>query len=82
MVRLLNLSKNIYTAGGYMAGTIVFRGKYVAILKNGIKVNGNWLNSLDKSLERMPWVVASDTRYKCSFDYSRFKISVVADLIM
>jgi len=71
-VKLLRLSRNIYTAGGYMAGVLIARGKYVAILNNDVEVDGNWLKPLVEALERMPWAAAADAKYKSFFDRHRF----------
>jgi GT2 family glycosyltransferase len=70
-VKIVRLSKNIYTAGGYMAGAIVAKGKYVAILNNDIEVDENWLTPLVEVLEKMPWVAAADAKYRNFYDRSR-----------
>lgn len=77
-VRLLRLNRNIYTAGGYMAGVLVAKGKYVAILNNDVEVDKNWLKPLVDSLEKMPWVAAVDAKYKNFFDRDRFDDSAAA----
>jgi GT2 family glycosyltransferase len=64
MVKIIRLKKNIYTAGGYMAGVLAARGKYVAILNNDIEVDEKWLIPLVEALERMPWVAAADAKYR------------------
>ena len=71
-VKLVKLRRNIYTAGGYMAGVLRARGKYVAILNNDVEVDRNWLKPLVNLLERMPWVAAADAKYKNFYDRSRF----------
>ncbi len=77
-VKIVRLSKNIYTCGGYMAGVLVARGKYVAILNNDIEVDENWLMPLVEALERMPWVAAADAKYRNFFARDRFDDSAAA----
>jgi len=72
MVKIVRLSKNIYATGGFMAGAIVARGRYVALLNNDIEVDENWLMPLIEVLERMPWVVAADAKYRNFYDRTRF----------
>ncbi|MBS7649588.1 MAG: glycosyltransferase [Candidatus Bathyarchaeia archaeon] len=78
MVRLLRLSRNIYTTGGYMAGVLVAKGRYVAILNNDVEVDSNWLKPLVNSLEKMPWVAAADAKYRSFYDRDRFENSAAA----
>ncbi|MEM0262219.1 MAG: glycosyltransferase family 2 protein [Nitrososphaerota archaeon] len=77
-LKLLRLSRNIYTVGGYMAGVLIARGKYVAILNNDVEVNGNWLKPLVEALERIPWAAAADAKYKSFFDRNRFDDTAAA----
>jgi len=77
-VKIVRLSRNIYTCGGYMAGVLASRGKYVAILNNDIEVDENWLTSLVEVLEKMPWVVAADAKYKNFYHRDRFDDSAAA----
>jgi len=77
-LKLLRLSRNIYTAGGYMAGGLIARGKYVAILNNDVEDDGNWLKPIDEALERIPWAAAADAKYKSFFDRHRFDDSAAA----
>jgi len=71
-VKILRLEKNIYTAGGYMAGVLIARGKYVAVLNNDIEVDEKWLKFLVEALERMPWVAAADAKYKDFYQRNKF----------
>jgi len=77
-VKIVRLSRNIYTAGGYMAGVLVAKGKYVAILNNDIEVDENWLKPLVEVLERMPWVAAADAKYRNFYQRDRFDDSAAA----
>lgn len=77
-VKLLRLSRNIYTAGGYMAGVLVARGKYVAILNNDVEVDRSWLKFLVSMLEKMPCVAAADAKYRSFFDRRRFDDTAAA----
>ena len=71
-VKILRLEKNIYTAGGYMAGVLIASGKYVAVLNNDIEVDEKWLKPLVEALERMPWVAAADAKYKDFYQRNKF----------
>jgi len=77
-VKIVRLNKNIYAAGGYMAGVLVARGKYVAILNNDVEVDEKWLRFLVEALEKMPWVVAADAKYKDFYQRNRFDNSAAA----
>ncbi len=77
-VKLLRLSRNIYTAGGYMAGVLIAKGKYVAILNNDVEVDRNWLKPLVEALEKIPWAAAADAKYKNFFDRRRFDDTAAA----
>jgi len=71
-VKLVRLSRNTYTSGGYMAGVLVARGKYVAILNNDMEVDENWLTPLVEALEKFPWIAAADSKYKNFYQRDRF----------
>jgi GT2 family glycosyltransferase len=77
-VKIVRLSKNTYTAGGYMAGVLFARGKYVAILNNDVEVDENWLVPLVGALEKIPWLAAADAKYKSFYDRDRFDDSAAA----
>ena len=77
-VKIVRLSKNTYTSGGYMAGVLVAKGKYVAILNNDIEVDENWLTPLVEALEKFPWVAAADSKYKNFYQRDRFDNSAAA----
>jgi GT2 family glycosyltransferase len=77
-VKIVRLNRNFYTAGGYMAGVLVARGKYVAILNNDVEVDKDWLRFLVKALEKSPWVVAADAKYKDFYQRNRFDNSAAA----
>jgi GT2 family glycosyltransferase len=77
-VKIVRLRRNIYTAGGYMAGVLAARGKYVAILNNDVEVDEEWLRFLVEALERMPWVVAADAKYRDFYQRNRFDNSAAA----
>ena len=77
-VKIVRLSKNIYTAGGFMAGAIVAKGKYVALLNNDIEADENWLMPLVEILEKMPWVAAADAKYMNFYERNRFDDSAAA----
>lgn len=77
-VKLVKLSKNIYTAGGYTAGILVAKGKYVAILNNDVEVDENWLRPLVEVLEKMPWVAAADAKYLNFYSRRTFDDSAAA----
>lgn len=78
MVKLLRLPKNFYTAGGYMAGIYVAKGKYVAVLNNDIEVDRDWLKHLIDTMERMPWVVAADAKFRNFYHRDMFDDSAAA----
>jgi GT2 family glycosyltransferase len=77
-VRIVKLSKNIYSVGGYMAGVLLAKGKYVTILNNDIEVDENWLTPLVEALERMPWVAAADAKYRNFYQRDVFDNSAAA----
>jgi GT2 family glycosyltransferase len=77
-VRIVKLGKNIYSAGGYMAGVLSAKGKYVAILNNDIEVDENWLTPLVEVLEKMPWVAAADAKFRNFYQRDVFDDSVAA----
>jgi GT2 family glycosyltransferase len=77
-VRIVKLDKNIYSVGGYMAGVLVAKGKYIAILNNDIEVDENWLTPLVGALERMPWVAAADAKYRNFYQRNVFDNSAAA----
>ena len=77
-VRIVRLSKNTYSCGGYMAGVMAARGKYVAILSNDMEVDENWLTPLVEVLEKMPWVAAADAKYKNFYQRDRFDDTAAA----
>jgi GT2 family glycosyltransferase len=61
-----------------MAGVMVARGKYVAILNNDIEADENWLTPLVEALEKIPWVAAADAKYKNFYERDRFDDSAAA----
>jgi GT2 family glycosyltransferase len=63
-VKIVRLSKNIYAAGGFMAGALVAKGKYISLIANDMAVDENWLAPLVEILEKMPWIAAADAKYK------------------
>jgi len=77
-VKIVKLNKNIYTCGGYMAGVLVSRGKYIVILSNDMEVDENWLIPLVEALERMPWVAAADAKYKSFYQRDKFDDTAAA----
>jgi len=77
-VRIVRLGRNTYTSGGYMAGVLVARGKYVAILNNDIEVDESWLTPLVEALEKLPWVAAADSKYKNFYQRDRFDNAAAA----
>jgi len=78
MVRIVRLKKNIYTAGGYMAGALVARGEFVAILNNDIEVDPGWLKALMRYMLRMPWVAAADPKFRDFYRRELFENSAAA----
>jgi GT2 family glycosyltransferase len=78
MVKVVRLRQNIFTAGGYMAGVLVARGEYVAILNNDIEVDPKWLKVLMKYMLKMPWVAAADPKFKDFFRRDLFENSAAA----
>jgi len=78
MVKIVQLRRNIFTAGGYMAGVLAARGEYVAILNNDIEVDPKWLKALMKYMLKMPWVAAADPKFKDFFRRDLFENSAAA----
>jgi GT2 family glycosyltransferase len=78
MVRIVRLSKNIYAAGGLMAGALAAKGKYIAFLANDMEVDENWLMPLVEVLERIPWVAAADAKYRNFYERNRFDDAAAA----
>lgn len=79
MVKIVRLSKNTYFTGGCMAGVLVAKGKYVAILSNDMEVEENWLTPLVEALEKMPWVAAAEPKYKDFYRRDKFDDTAAAD---
>jgi GT2 family glycosyltransferase len=77
-VNIVKLRKNVYSVGGYMAGVLAAKGKYVAILNNDIEVDENWLTPLVEALEKMPWVAAADAKYKSFYQRDLFNDTAAA----
>jgi len=61
-----------------MAGVLVAKGKYVAILSNDMEVEENWLTPLVEALEKMPWVAAAEPKYKDFYQRNKFDNSAAA----
>ena len=78
MVKIVRLRKNLYAAGGYMAGVLMAKGEYVAILNNDIEVDPGWLKALMKYMVKMPWVAAADPKYKYFYQRDLFENSAAA----
>jgi GT2 family glycosyltransferase len=77
-VKIVKLSKSVYSVGGYMAGVLIAKGKYIAILNNDIEVDENWLTPLVEALEKMPWVAVADAKYRNFYQRDVFDDSAAA----